>query len=123
MNSYPEILCFASGGIDEGFGHLYRLTNLIKSLGLHSKAAFLATNRIEREFLQREKLHIFQEDSSKNFKFKHVVIDSKYNCMNILDQYVNNQVNIIIIDNIEEWTKKARTIVVPSFFITSHPVT
>ncbi len=117
MNFSPEILCFASGGVDLGFGHLYRLTSLIKSLKLDSKVTFLVTNQIEREFLQRERLQIFNKKSDKNLKFKHVIIDSKYNCMNILDQYVNDDVNIIIIDNIEEWTKNATKIVVPSFFI------
>tara|TARA_B100001142_G_scaffold330044_1_gene395843 strand:- start:21494 stop:22438 length:945 start_codon:yes stop_codon:yes gene_type:complete len=117
LNFSPEILCFASGGVDLGFGHLYRLTSLIKSLKLDSKVTFLVTNQIEREFLQRERLQIFNKKSDKNLKFKHVIIDSKYNCMNILDQYVNDDVNIIIIDNIEEWTKNATKIVVPSFFI------
>ena len=122
MNLFPEILCFASGGVDLGFGHLFRLKNLIKSLKLDTKVTFLVTNQIEREFLQREKFQIFNEKSDKNLKFKHLIIDSKYNCMNILDRYVNDDVNIIIIDNIQEWTKNARAIVVPSFFINQDEV-
>ncbi len=122
MNLIPEILCFASGGVDVGFGHLYRLTNLIKSLKLDTKVTFLVTNQIEREFLQREKFQIFNEKSDKDLKFKHVIIDSKFNCLSILNEYINDHVNVIVIDNIEEWTKNVSTIVVPSFFINEDEV-
>ena len=122
MKSLPEILCFASGGIDIGFGHLYRLTNLIASLRLESKAIFIATNQIEKEFLSNAKLSIETLGSSEMFKYNHIIIDSKYDCMNIIDSFTKNKENIIIIDNLDEWTKRSSSIVVPSFFINKDQV-
>ena len=117
MKSAPEILCFASGGVDIGYGHLYRLTNLITSLKLESKAVFIATNKIEREFLKNAKLLTQTAQSAEMQEYKHVIIDSKYDCMNIINKYIDHQVNIIIVDNIDGWTKKSALIVIPSFFL------
>ena len=122
MKSLPEILCFASGGIDIGFGHLHRLTNLIASLRLESKAIFIATNQIEKEFLSNAKLSIETLGSSEMFKYNHIIIDSKYDCMNIIDSFTKNKENIIIIDNLDEWTKRSSSIVIPSFFINKDQV-
>jgi len=112
-----KILCFASGGVEIGFGHLYRLTNIIEIMGLKNKSIFLATNDIESQFLKKRKFKIIKQQTHNDFNFSYAFVDSKYDCMDMIDGFFKNKENTIIIDRVDRWAIHSGEVIVPSFFI------
>lgn len=117
MSHNEKILCFASGGVELGFGHLYRLTNVLEIMGLKNKSIFLATNNIEHAFLKKREFKIIDQKTHNDFNFSHAFIDSKYDCMDMIDGFFKNKKNTIILDRVDRWAIESGEVIVPSFFI------
>jgi spore coat polysaccharide biosynthesis predicted glycosyltransferase SpsG len=112
-----EILIYAEGSPEVGFGHLYRMKNLTKSMGNY-KFLFLTTNEHQEKFYSNFELpyissEIFFEKFS-NFKFKYFMVDSKLNREDLFK--IVKASKKILFDSLKIDNDIIDLVVIPSFF-------
>ncbi len=118
MTNKFKFLCYASGSNQIGFGHLYRLTRIIDYCGVKNQTLFIYQNSLEKFFLESRKFHLY---NNQNIDPELILIDSRIDCSALIKSFKNNN-ELVIIDNLDKWTKIGDTIIFPSFYINENKI-
>ncbi len=109
-------ILYADGSEELGYGHLMRVLNLSKILKIVDSSIFIFDNLDQKNFYELQKVVCINKNNLPKKNYQLLIVDSKVDQTNLIRQFQNSVMKILVIDNLILKKNLYDFMVLPSFF-------